>query len=117
MGDISFHGDDKEIGRKYYTKIAEQLTVALNDFRVHYHVFAEDPFAGIGPVAQFDYLPEVFDAANSWKGGDYKISFHNAMDAKTTLYHMMNADMIVSGGSQFPVVAATLAMKVTLIIC
>jgi hypothetical protein len=34
------------------------------------------------------------------------------MDVKDTLYHHMNADMVIATGSSFPLVAVTVSSKV-----
>ena len=41
-----------------------------------------------------------------------RVSFVNDLDVKATIYHQMNADMVVATGSSFPFVAVTVSPKV-----
>lgn len=58
------------------------------------------------PPAGYDFLPSLFS------GDGLRVSFVlRRMDARSALFHMMNADMLVMTGSSFPYVAALFSYK------
>lgn len=89
----------------YFVRIKAQLDVVLSRYSVHYFFFAEAPGKGKEPV--FEFLKDIF-AEND----RIQVSHMNTVDVETTLFHMMNADMLVTTGSSFPYIAATLSPKV-----
>lgn len=69
------------------------------------------------PPPAFAFLSEIF--ANTTQRGEeskphysQRVSFVNNLDVKATIYHQMNADMVVTTGSSFPLVAVTISPKV-----
>ena len=75
-----------------------------NFVRVHYYFFAELP--GRGKAPSIDFLPDIFEKGDKSK---IRVSYINEMDVKSSLFHLMNADMLVTTGSSFPYIAATLS--------
>ena len=106
-----------EKGRRFFTRLKNQLDVVLKDFRVHYHFFAEGPSNEssihddqAAPKA-FAFLDDVF-AVRMQDLQLQRVTYVKNMDVRATLYHHMNADMIVTTGSSFPLLAATISPKV-----
>lgn len=106
-----------EKGERFFTQLKAQLDVVLKDFRVHFHFFAEVPEResntdndGV-PPATFAFLDQIFSNDGGEKRPE-RVSYIKNMDVKGTLYHQMNADMIVTTGSSFPLLAATVSPKV-----
>lgn len=72
------------------------------------------------PPRSFAFLRDIFQkppapikankAAKAAK--PQRVSFVNDLDVKATIYHQMNADMVVATGSSFPFVAVTVSPKV-----
>jgi len=86
------------------------LTDLLGEWHVHYYFIAEAPEKSDGePV--FGFLPDMFPVNEM-----SRVSFINHMDVQTALFHMMNADMLVTTGSSFPYIAATISPKVRFMI-
>ncbi len=115
-GDITLLGEDKG-GREFFTGLKAELDVVLKDFPVHYHFYANSPNTTSPdfrkPAPSFEFLTDIFmnrDAADG-KLPPQRVSFMNDVDMKTTVYHQMNADMIVTTGSSFALVAPTLSTK------
>ena len=98
---------------------------------MHYYFFAEAPSNATEPQwhgnifgqppGKFEFLTDVFrESAQKMNGHDgdsarphgYRVSFINDFDVKTTVYHQMNADILVATGSSFPLVAPTVSPKV-----
>ena len=69
-------------------------------------VFGEPPPAYVFLKEIFAKPPLLADALPQ------RVSFVNDLDVKTTMYHQMNCDMMVTTGSSFPLVAATVSPKV-----
>ena len=91
--------------RKFFETLRAQLDVVLVGFQVHYHFIAESPATPHdSPPPEFPFLTEVFQGCN--------LSFHNDMGPKSAIFHMANADMLVTTGSSFPRVAAAISPKV-----
>lgn len=106
-----------EKGQRFFTRLKEQLDVVLKDFRVHFHFFAEVPRDEssihddqVAPKA-FTFLNDVF-AVRKQDLRPQRTSYIKNMDVRATLYHNMNADMIITTGSSFPLLAATISPKV-----
>lgn len=108
-----------EKGQCYFTRLKQQLDLVLQGFRVHYHFFAEVPETepalhdvGVAPAA-FAFLDGIFSATREEEGPKtQQVSYVKNMDVKATLYHQMNADMVIATGSSFPLLAATVSPKV-----
>ena len=69
------------------------------------------------PPASFRFLLDIFqrppDPASVPAARPQRVSFVNDLDVKATVYHQMNADMVVATGSSFPLVAVTMSPKVS----
>jgi len=94
-------------------------------FPVHYFFFAEAPSNGTtesqmdAPPSGFEFLPSIFqeqsqartDSAAEYRNNAVRhaqrVSFVNNMAVKATVYHEMNADMVITTGSSFPLVGVT----------
>jgi hypothetical protein len=106
-----------EKGQRFFTRLKDQLDVVLKDFRVHYHFFAEVPknessiHDDQAAPDDFAFLNDVF-AVQKQDSRSERVSYVKSMDVRATLYHHMNADMIVTTGSSFPLLAATVSPKV-----
>lgn len=102
VGDIVLHGDSV----MYFEKLKQQLDLVLTDFPVHYYFIAERP----GLVGQpFPFLNGIFATPEA-----SRVTYLNDLDVKTSLFHMMNADMLITTGSSFPLIASTISAKVSL---
>lgn len=109
-----------EKGQQFFGRLKSQLDVVLKDFRVHYHFFVEVPKEErdihddqVAP-SDFPFLGGIFGAPSENITRSERVSFIKNMDVKATLYHQMNADMLVTTGSSFPLLAATVSPKVRL---
>ena len=116
-GDITLLGEDKG-GREFFAGLEAELDVVLKHFPVHFHFYANSPHNASSdfsePPPSFEFLAEIFvnrDAAPDGKLPPQRVSFMNDVDLKTTVYHQMNADMVVTTGSSFALVAPTLSSK------
>ena len=103
-----------ERGRHFFARLKSQLDVVLQNFRVHYYFFAEVPQKKssshdeqAAPEA-FGFLNDIFLAHRH----DLRASYIKNMDVRRTLFQHMNADMIITTGSSFPLLAATISPKV-----
>lgn len=109
-----------EKGQRFFGRLKSQLNVVLKDFRVHYYFFVEVPknerHINDDQVAprDFPFLGDIFGASSENFTRSERVSFIKNMDVKATLYHQMNADMLVTTGSSFPLLAATVSPKVRL---
>jgi hypothetical protein len=79
----------------------EELDVILAGFKVAYHFFAESPDTGNHPPPGFEFLDKLFPGA----------TYHTSMPPRETLEHMMSADMLITSGSSFSFVAASVSYK------
>lgn len=132
VGDIALLAEDKG-GPTFFTNLKQELDVVLSTlFPVHYYFFAEVPANATTSESQitppppgFEFLSEIFQDQDEKGnvGGNEKdqrgstqhlqrVSFISHMDAKATLYHQMNADMVITTGSSFPLVGVTVSPKV-----
>jgi hypothetical protein len=102
-GDIHLHDD----ASAYFQRLREQLDFYLGGFKVHYVIIAEAPDKGDSPA--FDFIGDIF--VN--KPPRVKVSHLNQMTALESLFHMMNADMLVTTGSSFPYIAVAVSPKVS----
>jgi len=84
-----------------------QLEHLLKGFDYHYYFIAESPKSDAANAYPegFDYLKDVFPL------NDSRTTFFNHLDVFSSLYHMMNADMLVMTGSGFPYIAAAASWK------
>lgn len=103
-GDINLHNSDSA----FFARLKAQLDAILERYHVHYTLLAEAPEKEDGPA--FDFLADIF---REDVGSKTKVSFANTLDVPTSLLHMMNADMLITTGSSFPYIAATLSPKVS----
>ena len=88
--------------------------MVLEAFPVHYHFYANSPKTDFSePPPSFKFLKEIFGNREATDNNalPQRVSFMNNVDVKTTLYHQMNADMIVTTGSSFALVAPTMSAK------
>ena len=129
-GDITLLAK-KSGGLDFFARLKAQLDHILSShFPAHYYFFAEAPDGYASPrwdgnvfgepPAAFSFFKELYrntKASNSDKDGQhpYRVSFLNNIDVKTTVYHQMNADMVVTTGSSFPLVALTAYPKVSIL--
>jgi hypothetical protein len=104
VGDIVLHGED----HIFFTNLRNNIDRVLRHFlHVHYYFFAEDPKQANGnPPSYFTFLDSIFT-----ENEHTTVSYINDMDIRSTLFHFMNADMLVITGSSFPYVAITLSTK------
>lgn len=101
-GDISLNAH-----KAYFTKLKAQVDEVLEEFpTLHYYFITEgaDLKEGQPPFA---FLPKIFPSDD----GRTKTTYMNHLDAQASLLHMMNADLLVTTGSSFPYVAATVSPK------
>ncbi len=122
MGDLFLHASDKD-GPEFFGGMKKSLDVVLKHFpAVHYHFYANHPPKEPSedysePPPLYEFLVDLFGArknATSGEGGGFqtqRASFYTDMDLKTTVYNQMNADMVVTTGSSFAIVAPTLSTK------
>lgn len=115
-------------GRAFFQRLKAQLdTVLSTHFPVHFFFFAEAPDSGSvqpawnrnvygEPPSAFAFLKEVFgqegERTNGTSRYPHRVSFINDLNVKATIYHQMNADMVITTGSSFPLVALTVSPKV-----
>lgn len=98
-GDIRLPSDPS-----FLRHVKAQLDALLLDQPVHYYFIAEDPGAGDGrPPLGFEYLAEAFQGE--------RVGFLNSLDVRSSLWQMMNADLLVLTGSGFPYIAAVSSWK------
>jgi hypothetical protein len=100
-GDITLHQEHQPLFRR----MKEQVDVILRDHFIHYVFIAEAPEKGDQPA--FGFLTDIF-----LEDVRTQVSYMNKMDVPTALIYMMNADMLVTTGSSFPYIAATISPKV-----
>lgn len=106
-----------EKGKRFFERLKSQLDIVLKDFRVHYYFFVEVPNDERGihddqvAPSDFPFLGYIFGALSESNRPE-RASFVKNMDVKATLYHQMSADMLVTTGSSFPLLAATVSPKV-----
>lgn len=86
---------------------------------VHYFFFAEAPNDDLVnerliPPPGFAFLAEIYGHRSNGNESTFpqQVSFVKHMGVKDTLYHHMNADMVIATGSSFPLVAVTVSSKV-----
>ena len=118
MGDVVLLDGDQ--GKKFFTRLKSQLDIILTFSPVHYFFFAEAPNHKevndrLVPPPGFSFLVDVFGRRSHGNESAFpeRISFIKHMDVKDTLYHHMNADMVIATGSSFPLVAFTVSSKVS----
>lgn len=105
-GDITLHGMGPE-ATAYFTTLKSQIDQVLRDFpTVHYYFITEGPELQANQ-APFACLPSIFQESDD----SVKTTYLNHLDPQSSLLHMMNADMLVTTGSSFPYIAATVSPK------
>ena len=116
VGDITLLGGDA--GANFFRNLKSQLDIVLDHFPVHYYFFAEEPQAGTNPPASFFFLQDIFGSSsdNSSAEPRQRVSYINNLDVKGSIHHQMNADMLITTGSSFALVAATISPKVSHIV-
>ena len=101
-GDINLNAN-----KAYFAKLKAQVDEVLEDFpTVHYYFVTE----GLGleeGQPPFDFLAQIFPADDDRT----KTTYLNHLDPQASLLHMMNADLLVTTGSSFPYLAATVSPK------
>lgn len=103
-----------EKGQRFFARLKNQLDIVLKTFRVHYHFFGEVSESE-SSIHDDRTAPQTFSFLNDVflrNTRSQRISYVKNMDARATLFHHMNADMIVTTGSSFPLLAATISPKV-----
>eukprot|EP00952_Eustigmatos_sp_NYUAD-ZCMA_P009570 39512-Eustigmatos_ZCMA.PRE.2 len=78
-----------------------ELNEILRGFTVTYHFFAESPDSGNNPPPGFEFLSKFFPNA----------VYHTSMPPMDTILHMMSADMLITSGSSFSFVPASVSYK------
>jgi hypothetical protein len=72
------------------------------------------------PPQAFLFLRDIFrqppDPQSVPHAKPQRVSFVNDLDVKATIYHQMNADMVVTTGSSFPLVAVTVSPKASRVV-
>lgn len=109
--DPALHGHDAS-GFAYCSTMKRELDQVLSEFdRIHYIFIDEEPEAGeAGPPQELAFLSQIFRSEDEG-GRSVRVSYLNDLDPRESLYHMMNGDMLISPGSSFPAIAATLSPK------
>jgi len=117
VGDLVLLDGDQ--GKGFFSRLKSQLDTVLTFSPVHYFFFAEAPNDEsvnelLVPPAGFDFLANIFGNRSHQKEGasSHRMSYIKHMGVKETLYHHMNADMVIATGSSFPLVAVTVSSKV-----
>lgn len=107
----ALHGHNAS-GFAYYSTMKRELDQVLSEFdRIHYIFIDEEPEAGeAGPPQELAFLSQIFRSEDEG-GRSVRVSYLNDLDPRESLYHMMNGDMLISPGSSFPAIAATLSSK------
>lgn len=83
VGDINL-----QLGKvDYFLHIAAQLEQLLEGFDYRIYFFAEDPFAIDRPPRGYEFLSQLPQAV-----------FINQMPVDLTLFHFLNADMVITSG-------------------
>ena len=110
---------DGDQGQIFFAKLKSQLDTILTFAPVHYFFFAEAPNDEevnnrLVPPPGFAFLADMFSRRTHENDGisPQQVSFIKQMGVKDTLYHHMNADMVIATGSSFPLVAVTVSSKV-----
>jgi hypothetical protein len=129
VGDIALLSENKG-GITFFGKLKKELDDVLSTlFPVHFYFFAEAPTNGTtepnknAPPPGFEFLPSIFHERAQLKADSaedpnklvrqaQRVSFVNDMAVQATLYHEMNADMVITTGSSFPLVGVTISPKV-----
>lgn len=100
-GDITLNGS-----QAYFARLKAQVDAVLADFpAVHYYFISEASDLGEGQPP-FPFLGSIFPPNDR-----IKATYLNHLDPQASLLHMMNADMLVTTGSSFPYIAATISPK------
>jgi hypothetical protein len=97
-GDIELHKDEPEFFRALY-RYVDYATQDL-DIHVHYYVFAE---CKICPPPGFEFLREILPTEST----DYV----SDMNPEDTMYHFVNANILIETGSSFPSMAKIASPK------
>lgn len=110
---------DGDKGKGFFTRLKSQLDTVLTFSPVHYFFFAEAPNDEmvnelLVPPPGFAFLADIFGNRSHRNEGVFsqRMSYIKNMGVKETLYHHMNADMVIATGSSFPLVAVTVSSKV-----
>jgi hypothetical protein len=99
VGDIKYAASPA-----FLQNVKSSLDILLQDEHMHSYFIAEDPKAGDKqPPKGFEYFSKTFKGT--------QVTFMNRLDVRSSLYHMMNADMLVMTGSGFPYIAAVTSWK------
>lgn len=109
-------------GYAYYSRLKGELDQVLSEFdRIHYIFISREPERGeVGAPEEMPFFDEIYGPSSDTNadadagddtGASVRVSYLNDLDPRESLYHMMNADMLVSPGSSFPAIAATLSPK------
>jgi len=113
---VLFDGDR---GKDFFTKLKSQLDKVLIFSPVHYFFFVEAPYDELVnepavPPTGFAFLADIFEDRSHGNEGAFsqRKSYIKHMGVKESLYHYMNADMVIATGSSFPLVAVTVSSKV-----
>lgn len=99
-------------GFDFFKNLKQQLDMVLASYHVHYYFLAENPGGGDMPPKPFYFLSTYFQNRRS-AAQQQSVHFLNDLDVRSSIYHMMNADMLVCTGSSFPYLAATASPKVS----
>lgn len=119
LGDVVLLAGEE--GQRFFTQLKNDLDLVLTFSPVHYYFFAEAPTNDTNgavdmPPPSFSFLTEIFFNHNgSTTVPPQRVSFLKHMGVKSTILHQMNADMVVTTGSSFPLIAVTISPKVKLI--
>jgi len=102
-GDLQWLPRDHDFLRN----IKLQMETLLKGYHYHYYFIAENPSA----TEDNPYPPGSAYLADIFNDTTTPVTFLNNLDGKSSLFHMVNADMLVMTGSGFGYVAASLSWK------
>ena len=90
----------------FIRRIKDQLDIILRDYDYHIHFFAE--FRDMQPdeyIPGHNFIPKIFPESS--------MQYH--LDVPATMMHFMNADMLITTGSSFAFMPASLSYKTTVL--
>jgi len=99
VGDHTIHTDKQHLFKRVYDHLTNDILPGLD---VHYYVFYEANAPVNGPPKEYQFLGDMIKLNVTWIGDT---------DPALTVYHFINADLLVGTGSSFSAIANLVAVK------
>jgi len=99
VGDITVHADKRHLFQQVYDHLTNDVLPGLD---VHHYVFFDARAQVNGPPQAFQFLADIIKSDVTWVGDT---------DPALTVYHFINADLLVGSGSSFSAIANLVAVK------